>query len=356
MTNLQKLEDLYNREVRVGDDEMKKYQGILKYLVDVVIEKMKKSSPEMAELYRETYWTGSFFDGLKVGSTSQEFDLNIVYKWAPKDCSIVKIVKNFGWLKVTKQKLSASERGIVFTDPATAENFISPQKMFDLLKSSIDRVLTGLGGTLQYQGQSYRVTRQEAAPVTLVCSGSGINFQVDFVPSFKYDVRSLPGEIYSRVENIANQYNGTAETFMAISLHNLDQESFQLDFHDLERKILFDRGCVKKVVKLLKYLRDIKGGPMQKIWSHLIKTSTMNLVMKKSLAFWNNGNLTVCFVESLSYLIEGLKRDVICDVFFPEVNLLDRIKDKQVVADVVNHLQNKIRRYEQSGDILVIFT
>ena len=92
----------------------------------------------------------------------------------------------------------------------------------------------------------------------------------------------------------------------------------------------------KKVINLLKYLRDLKAGPMQKIWSHLIKvlltyvlfksniltfkTSTMNLVMERSVAFWNNENLVLCFVQALSYLTEGLERKDIRDVFFPEVN------------------------------------
>ena len=58
---------------------------------------------------------------------------------------------------------------------------------------------------------------------------------------------------------------------MAISLHRACNKQFKLDFHDLEREILYDRGCVKKVIKLLKYLRDLKGGPMRQIFSHLIK-------------------------------------------------------------------------------------
>ena len=58
---------------------------------------------------------------------------------------------------------------------------------------------------------------------------------------------------------------------MAISLHRADQEKFEIDFHDIERRILFDRGCVKKVIKLLKYMRDEKGGSMAKLWSHLLK-------------------------------------------------------------------------------------
>ena len=67
MTNLQKLEDLYNREIKVDEAEEKKYRGIVKYFVeDVIISEMMKTSPDMANLYRETYWGGSFWDGLKV--------------------------------------------------------------------------------------------------------------------------------------------------------------------------------------------------------------------------------------------------------------------------------------------------
>ena len=82
--------------------------------------------------------------------------------------------------------------------------------------------------------------------------------------------------------SITKQYNVSAQpaNFMAISLHRADQEKFELDFHDLEREILYHRGCVKKVIKLMKYLRDQKGGPLLKLWSHLIKVgSTINYIL-----------------------------------------------------------------------------
>ena len=96
-----------------------------------------------------------------------------------------------------------------------------------------------------------------------------------------YFYRNLPEEIKSTVTKIANDYDVTEETrsFMAISLHRADKEKFELDFHDLERKILYNRGCVKKVIKLLKYMRDEKGGPMAKLWSHLLKVEYVNLFL-----------------------------------------------------------------------------
>ena len=83
---------------------------------------------------------------------------------------------------------------------------------------------------------------------------------------------------------MCDMYNMTHETrkFMAISLHRADQQMFELDFHDIERQILFNLGCVKKVIKLLKYMRDEKGGNMAKLWSHLLKVSFLekNLIFK----------------------------------------------------------------------------
>ena len=97
----------------------------------------------------------------------------------------------------------------------------------------------------------------------------------------------------------------------------------------------------------------------------------MNLVMMKSPAFWSNGNLVNCFLETQGHLVTGLERGFIGDVFFPEVghlhsfltwlynlsqvNLLDRIKNKKVIGDVVGHLNRKIRRYEQTNNIMDIF-
>merc|ERR1712126_189387 len=178
--------------------------------------------------------------------------------------------KNFAYIMVTKADLSQSEKKIVFNDHGIT--FVSPSKMYDLLKSTVDRAITNVG-QFTFNGQKFKITRHEYAPVTLKITsitGPESFFEVDFVPSFQFDFRNLPVEMKSRVIEIANDYNVSEETrnFMAISLHRADKEKFELDFHDLERKILYNRGCVKKVIKLLKYMRDEKGGPLAKLWSH----------------------------------------------------------------------------------------
>merc|ERR1711915_20183 len=323
---------------------------------------MKKTSPEFDDLYRETYWGGSFFDGLKVGSTEQEFDLNIVFKWKGTYGEIKAVgadskKKNFAFIEVKKSPLTNSEEKITFEKDEN--KFLSPVKMFNLLKKAVDRVLTKMSLTLDYQGHEYRITRQEFAPVTLKVVGNGMSFEVDLVPSIKYNFDVLQGNnlLIKHVSDLCDEFGVSTETrnFMAISLHSADKEKFELDFHDVERKILFDRGCVKKVIKLLKYLRDLKGGPMLKLWSHLLKTSVIHLVMKKPKSYWNNENLVTCFIDSLRNLLQLLTERSVTDVFFPEVNLMDRIKNPQVIKDIVGQLDRILKRYDREGDVMNVF-
>ena len=278
MSQLHQLEDLYNQRIKIDETEQKRYQGLLKYVVDEMISKMKETTPEFADLYRETYYGGSFFDGLKIGSTEQEFDLNIIFKWKAQHGEITRLgedqkKKNFCYIKVTKPVLTPSEEKITFSDQGV--KYLSPIKMFNLIKKSVDRVLTEISLTVKFEGKTYRVTRHEYAPVTLKVVGNGMSFEVDLVPSIKFDFKALPqdSELKRHVVPLCDEFGVAEETrnFMAISLHRADKEKFELDFHDVERRILYNRGCVKKVIKLMKYLRDLKGGPMLKLWSHLLK-------------------------------------------------------------------------------------
>ena len=271
--------------MKVDRGEEARYRDILHFVVDTVLLNARKFSPDFAQLYRETYYGGSFFDGLKVGSTSQEFDLNIVYSWRSNNLVITGLgtdekKPNFCYMKDTRQGQSIEGDSIVDKPWLFGDPTISPLKMFQVLQSSVDRALTKMDNEVNYHGQIYRTTTQVNAPLTLKVVGQNNNmaFEVDLVPSLKLGMDALPRD-FLLPNNVLNHlsYRGGigGSYFMAISLHKADREKFELDFHDLERAVLFDRGCVKKVIKLMKYLRDIKGGPMAKLWSHLLKVRTL---------------------------------------------------------------------------------
>ena len=81
----------------------------------------------------------------------------------------------------------------------------------------------------------------------------------------------------------------------------------------------------------------------------------MHQVNKTPKEFWNNSNLEKCFVDSLRSLLVGLRRDSITDKFFPEVNLLDRIKNPQVKKNCIEWLDRLLRKYDRTGSVMDIF-
>ena len=109
----------------------------------------------------------------------------------------------------------------------------------------------------------------------------------------------------------------------------------------------------------------------------------MHLVLTTDDSFWNNARLETCFIRALDNLLAGLKNKAIPDVFFPEVghvipylkrfsleifrfklfgrasysqvNLLDRIKSDQVRKDNIGYLDNILRRYERTRDVMDMF-
>ena len=60
--------------------------------------------------------------------------------------------------------------------------------MFQFLKSSVDRVLSR-DNVYYYEGERFKVTRHEFAPVTLKVRGENHFFEVDLVPAFEFNFK-----------------------------------------------------------------------------------------------------------------------------------------------------------------------
>jgi hypothetical protein len=282
------LENIYTTRVMVPKAKRETYDALLGEVMNTLIERMKDMSHEFRFHYLETYCGGSHFDGLKVDSTHQEFDLNIVFKWDPeniliKGLGLQKKKRNFCFLE-TKRKRVHHMHGRILTRNQYGRHNISPGKMFDLLLHSINKALPcAEGEILKIRGKLFQITRQVNTPITLKVIGLSDNmfFTVDLVPAIKIPLENLQSDKYRKYRNLSDRVkklsqigtNDASIDFMAISLNGVSSEKFQLDFHDVERTVMHNRGCAKKVTKMIKYLRDRKGGPMEKIWSFLIKVS-----------------------------------------------------------------------------------
>ena len=282
--NSEKLEYLFSSEIEVESGKQRTYFNLLKLVMGTLTTQMKQVSPEFSSLFVGIYCGGSFFDGLKTDSQSQEFDMNILFQFNPgyfhlRQLGRHKGKENFCFLCAGGPRGFPSSHRRPVRCRFCVGDCLSPLKMFNLLLSTVDKVLSRNRHMLEcHNGLQYRITRCVGAPVTLKVKGlnNDIEFEVDLVPA----VRMPAGKLYhfsdtsNRIQCLRRRFGGFKDrtnNFLAISLHRADKEKFELDFHDLERQILNRRGCVKKVIMLLKYLRDIQMGAMDKIWSHLIK-------------------------------------------------------------------------------------
>jgi hypothetical protein len=274
------LEELYNRKIKLDVAEDRKCQLVLKKVLEVVLGTGKEKSPHFKELFKEIYYTGSYYDQLKVNSSDFEFDLNIVFRFPKETLWCLTHIgddvrkPNFGHLQTTKHPHSGAWNSLLIKD-SQGNQVVSPKRMFEVLKTAVDRALTALNNTCDVNNERYRVTRSDGAPVILNVYGPGVKFTIDLVPSFKLELHNLQtgcSDLKEIVVNILKEFNIYVNTCMAIALQNASSDRFEIDFHDIERGLLNKSGgCVYKVIKLMKYLRDTKGGNIAKLWSHLLK-------------------------------------------------------------------------------------
>ena len=67
MSDLRKLENLYNEKIKIDEGEASYYRGLLRHLLErELIPEMRRVNPDFTALYSHTYFGGSVFDGLKV--------------------------------------------------------------------------------------------------------------------------------------------------------------------------------------------------------------------------------------------------------------------------------------------------
>ena len=267
------LEGLYTREIKLNEKDEKKAVKVLDSVLKAVLEVAKVKSDNFNELFREIFYNGSYYDRLKVKSTDFEFDLNIVFQNPKTNWGLRNRKLNFA--NITCQPATFRAWNELLVKDRQGNLAISPEKMFSVLQTAVDRALQEMRHKIIVNNETFQVTRSTGVPVILNVKGPGVRFTVDLVPAFKLNLSHLKTvctDLSTRVGDILRDFNIGTKTFMAIALKNVSADKFQIDFHDIERGMLANvGGCVYKVIKLLKYLRDTKGGTITLLWSHLLK-------------------------------------------------------------------------------------
>ena len=233
-----------------------------------------------------------------------------------------------------KKKPTRSEEKFCFTD-REGNHCLSPSKMMEFLISVADRSIHKLGGEVTIDGKLYKVKKAGVgAPYTLFLQQQqgGFSCEIDLVPAVSLKIKKLPHNMKQHAVLIKKIFQSDVKKCMAIALRPADMEQFEIDFYDIEVSILRTSEVGRKVVMLLKHLRDIKGGPLKKFRSHMLKTMVLHKIIMwyafrkvKPSSCWDEENLEECLLDCLRSWLDHIDNGL-QDIFFPGINLMDRLR------------------------------
>ena len=248
---------------------------------------------------------------------------------------------------------------------------VKPSELFRRMFVAGEKYLESRGHTFRIpQYGRFEATTEIGNPWTLKLTSLErkkdfpTDLYFDFVPAVVVDVSMLPTQLESSIESV-RQYiedDDYDETFLAIALHKTDSYRFEIDCHDLERKLMHCKGTAKMVVRMIKLLRNMRKGPLEKLSSHMIKTVVMRRIIQieetknseeERKAYWED--FQTSFMDCMGLLTKYVNNGKILDVLFPQFNLLkSKVKDRNYLNNMKAALKH-VMTILKKGDFALAF-
>lgn len=247
-------------------------------------------------------FTGSAYEGLKVGGKELEFDIMFVLN----DGQLLTVEKDpvwnlYGHLKPKNQDAAEKFKAV------TEDGEIIPIRVRDRFHGELQKWLNRrekdtpkLRGEikLRYGGPAIRAN---------VFKDGKLWYFVDLVPAYEVN------------------HQGRKEVYVA-KPRDADQDSWRHSFSVEEKRKLQnidgpDNGCRKKVVRILKVVRDNEAG-LDKMISFYLKSKIIQMSDRQPQLDWSEKNLPMRLRDVMLEISEDMERGVLKHHFDNSVNLL----------------------------------
>jgi len=339
METVEQLRERFNKTVVVDSEEEKQINAIMNPCREKLTEEMKKDKV-FGKLFQEFYFGGSYYDKLAVGS-NYDYDLNVVFGVPDEAFKVVQdnVDKRTDFMKFhVTDKLDANVSYVVDKDK------ISAVKMREVLHTAVDRALTRLKNTIILSnGGVVRITRSDSMAVTLHLQHENDNnniIDLDLVATLRFPITKLPRGLQEEVAKVQEKVGSNVKDCFGVALKTGD--TLQVDFPQLDRQIMSNKPALKRAVRLLKAERNEKGGSFNNVKSFMIKTVALHAaVSNPKHEYWQEKFFPTRYQELRKSLQNSLANNSLPSLFFPSVNLMDRIKNSQVKRDVGKYLEKK---------------
>ena len=319
------LDDIRKEHINLSKEDISKNNDLFVFLVEKLIAELKETSQLFRSCYQETYFSGSYYDGLRI-SAPTEYDLNLILRLPFNYASDLKFY-HISDGTYCEMSLNKEFRRVMppthprYDDFKDIPKFFLSGSLFDAdkmhrwFRGLIDRVLNKFNlmqnkrAILQYGndtiGICYSVKNTGPAHTFKVSQNGKFAFDVDFVPVFE-----IPTRDYFLVPKRPSDgliYNGSIEHLWRIS------------YSRKERDMLHNKSCAKTVIKILKLLRDTQG--WEKLASYYIKTAVMHL----DYQYWEFGRIADHLAESADRLQKFLMDKKLPSLYDSNHNLFEKV-------------------------------
>ncbi|XP_071040187.1 cyclic GMP-AMP synthase-like receptor isoform X3 [Parasteatoda tepidariorum] len=249
------------RGIKLDKKEEKENNEILKEFLRSFIDELKEVDELFNLLFKELSYEGSYYLNLRV-STPDEFDINLILK-PPFEESEFEVVHQP--LAPSYAKIYMKDRTIALEKyPKLAKTlfdggYLVPENVRKWLQSVVDKALR------TYTRKAFfikRIRTKEAGPARtiILTKTDDTEIDIDLVPVVKCLLK-LPES--SLDDKVKNRVGSTLEAYLVPKPYSSfgkqmpinEKEAKRLwrsHFSKAEKKIIYNKGCVKPVIKLLK--------------------------------------------------------------------------------------------------------
>ncbi|XP_046675930.1 cyclic GMP-AMP synthase-like [Homalodisca vitripennis] len=253
------IERIHKDCVRMDEEEKKYLVSKFTKVLENFIEKMRDCDSTFNQIFCEIGYTGSFYDGVRVGEAT-EFDLNLILKPKLKMLPDKKQCDR-GFVKI---KIIDAADCVKPINDWIVGGFLNPANMKKWLEGVITKTLNKISNTL------------DDCQLKLVKSGPAMTLKVTFYSPPRKEISidlvpviEFPGTMWPPIPEKPKKLlnKGHGQPWFAVPK---EDTAWRMSFHLQERYILLDLKYLKYTLRLLKKVRDELQ--ITKVASYYIKT------------------------------------------------------------------------------------
>ncbi|XP_076321949.1 cyclic GMP-AMP synthase-like receptor isoform X2 [Tachypleus tridentatus] len=193
------LDKIQKSKLNIDRKQEKENNEILKIFLEALITKMKEQDPLFNELYQKIFFTGSYYEGLRVSNPS-EFDMNLVLKFPIKsEDREIETGNNVNPPSFARFRLKIPYEKVMSKHPHPekyqgmekffdGKNYLCPMKVRSWIQSVVDRA--NKSGFWSFS--KVTVSRHGPAETMYVCIGKDEQIEIDLVPSLEFKTPEWP--------------------------------------------------------------------------------------------------------------------------------------------------------------------